>query len=160
VPRTSGALLFCAKHRFGDKMIDRILVVCVGNVCRSPMAAAMLKAAFPDKKIESAGTGALVNEPADPLALRLMKEREIDLGMHRARQMDQSLLLTCDLLLVMEEPQREWIESRWPQARGRVYRWGHWSGFDVTDPHKRGEHAFRETLALLDQGLKEWKERL
>jgi protein-tyrosine phosphatase len=141
-------------------MIHHILVVCVGNVCRSPMAAAMLRAEFPEKKIESAGTHALVSEPADPLALRLMSERGIDLGLHRARQIDESLLLESELLLVMEERQRAWIESRWLQARGRVYRWGHWSGFDVADPYRRGERAFRETLRQLDDGMQDWKERL
>ena len=141
-------------------MIDRILVICIGNVCRSPIAAAMLSAALPDKTVESAGTGALVDDPADPLAVQLMQERAIDLSSHRARQLDQSLLFKNDLLLVMDGEQRAWIEARWPHARGRVFRWGHWSGFDVADPYRRGEQAFRETLVQLDAGLRDWRNKL
>jgi protein-tyrosine phosphatase len=141
-------------------MFERILVVCVGNICRSPMAEALLKATFPGKAILSAGIGALVDEPADPRAASLMQERGLDLSAHRGRQLDEQLLHSNDLLLVMERDHQEWIESQWPQARGRVYRWGHWSNFEVPDPYRRDEAAFREALALLERGLDEWKERL
>lgn len=141
-------------------MIRQILVVCVGNICRSPMAAAMLQAAFPHKAIGSAGIGALVDQPADPLALRLMQERGLDLGAHRGRQLEESLFLGCDLLLVMEQMHKRWIEAHWPQARGKVFRWGHWSDFDVPDPFRRDESVFRDSLVLLDRGLKDWEGNL
>jgi protein-tyrosine phosphatase len=141
-------------------LFNRVLVVCLGNICRSPMAAAMLQAALKDKTIASAGIGALVGEPADPMAISLMNERGLDLSAHRARQIDEQMLHAHDLLLVMEGYHREWIEDRWPQARGRVYRWGHWSDFDVPDPYRRDEQAFREALALLDRGLEDWKEKI
>jgi protein-tyrosine phosphatase len=89
-----------------------------------------------------------------------MQERGLDLSAHRGRQLDEQLLHSNDLLLVMERDHQEWIESQWPQARGRVYRWGHWSNFEVPDPYRRDEAAFREALALLERGLDEWKERL
>lgn len=141
-------------------MFGRILVVCVGNICRSPMAESLLQAALRDKTIASAGIGALVGEPADPLAISLLSERGLDLSAHRARQLNEALLHGHDLLLVMEAYHRDWIESYWPQARGRVYRWGHWSDFDVPDPYGRDERAFREVLALLDRGLEDWKGKL
>lgn len=141
-------------------MFDRVLVVCVGNICRSPMAEAILKSAFPNKEISSAGIGALVGQPADAKAAALMRERGLDLSPHRARQLDQQLLRNNDLLLVMEQPHQRWIESRWPQARGRVYRWGHWADFDVPDPFGRDERAFRDALTLIDRGLEDWKEKL
>src|SRR5690606_6892784 len=121
-------------------MFERILVVCVGNICRSPMAEALLREALPGRRVSSAGIGALVGEPADPLAVQLMRERGLDIGAHRGRQLDEPLLRENDVLLVMERGHREWIESRWPQARGRVYRWGHWSDFEVPDPRSE-EHT-------------------
>jgi protein-tyrosine phosphatase len=124
------------------------------------MAAFMLQAEMPGKKVCSAGIQALVHEPADATAVILMRERGLDLDRHRARQLDEELLRGCDLLLVMERNHIAWIEAQWPQARGRVYRWGHWSDFDVPDPYRRGEDAFREALALVERGLDEWKERL
>lgn len=141
-------------------MFDRILVVCVGNICRSPMAEAVLRAHYPDKTVQSAGIDALAGEPAHPTAIALMRERGLDLDGHRGRQLDERLLRGSDLVLVMERGHQKWIEAQWPHAKGRVFRWGHWSDFDVPDPYRRGEKEFREALALIDKGLEDWKERL
>lgn len=125
------------------------------------MAEALLRQALSGARaVSSAGIGALVNEPADAMALQLMHERGLDLGAHRGRQLDEALLRSNDLILVMEKRHQEWIESQWPHARGRVYRWGHWSNFDVPDPYRKDDAAFREALALIDRGVAEWKEKL
>lgn len=141
-------------------MFNHILVVCVGNICRSPVAEALLKAQEPRRTVTSAGIGALVGEPADSTFFALLSERGIDLSDHRARQLDEALLHASDLVLVMEQEHRGWIEEHWPQVRGRVYRWGHWSGFDVPDPYRRGEQVCREVLQLIDRGLEEWRPKL
>lgn len=142
-------------------MFNRILVVCVGNICRSPMAEALLRSVLPANcEIASAGIGAMTGNPADSMAADLMHERGLDIEKHVARQLDLDLLRNSDLVLVMERAHQDWIESRWPQARGRVYRWGHWSDFDVPDPHCQDAAAFRQSLALIEQGLANWKERL
>ncbi|WP_446668297.1 arsenate reductase/protein-tyrosine-phosphatase family protein, partial [Klebsiella pneumoniae] len=46
-------------------MFDSILIVCTGNICRSPIAERILRSLLPEKRIDSAGTGALVDHPAD-----------------------------------------------------------------------------------------------
>ncbi|HDZ1742706.1 TPA: protein tyrosine phosphatase, partial [Klebsiella pneumoniae] len=51
-------------------MFDSVLVVCTGNICRSPMGERILQSLLPEKIIKSAGVGALVGHPADPLALQ------------------------------------------------------------------------------------------
>ena len=66
-------------------MIRHILVVCVGNICRSPMAEAMLRDALReqiDTIVESAGLGALVDLPASEHAVTLMRERGLDISEH------------------------------------------------------------------------------
>ncbi len=141
-------------------MFEDILVVCVGNICRSPMAEILLRAQFPAKTISSAGIGALVGEPAHPIAIALMQELGVDLTAHRGRQLDEALVMQSDLVLVMERGHVAWIEGEWPHARGRVFRWGHWSDFDVPDPYRCGEPEFREALRLIDKGLQDWKARL
>ncbi|MBG0943674.1 protein tyrosine phosphatase, partial [Escherichia coli] len=50
-------------------MFNNILVVCVGNICRSPTAERLLQRYHPELKVESAGLGALVGKGADPTAI-------------------------------------------------------------------------------------------
>jgi protein-tyrosine phosphatase len=61
-------------------MIDTILIVCEGNICRSPMAGGLLAHELPRARITSAGLGALVGRKADPIAIELMAERGIDIS--------------------------------------------------------------------------------
>ena len=124
------------------------------------MAEALLKAQLAAKHVCSAGIGALEGKPAHPTAVALMHERGLDLTSHRGRQLDETLVMQSDLVLVMEKGHLGWIEATWPHARGRVYRWGHWSDFDVPDPYRFGERESREALSLIDKGLEDWKVRL
>jgi protein-tyrosine phosphatase len=142
-------------------MFSRILVTCVGNVCRSPMAAAVLsdRAARQGLQVTvaSAGLAALVGAPVDPVALELMRERGLDIAGHRARQLTRSLVSEFELILVMEAVHRKAIETQFPTARGRVQRLGRWGGFDVPDPFRKGRTAFEQSLALIDRGADEFE---
>ncbi|NNF67523.1 MAG: low molecular weight phosphotyrosine protein phosphatase, partial [Gammaproteobacteria bacterium] len=116
-------------------MAKKILVVCIGNICRSPMAAALLKEGLPENfEVSSAGIGALVGEPAHETSAELMNDLGLDIEDHVARQLDEQLLNSSDIVLTMEDKHTDWIENQWPHARGRVYRWGHWDEFDISDP--------------------------
>ncbi len=141
-------------------MARSIVVVCVGNICRSPMAEVMLAAALPSCEVSSAGLGALVGDPAHPTSIELMSKRGLDLRGHIARQLDESIVNGSDMVLTMEKAHTDYITSQWPQARGRVFRWGHWEAFDIPDPYRRGEQAFEDALALIDTGLKQWADKL
>jgi low molecular weight protein-tyrosine phosphatase len=136
------------------------LFVCTGNICRSPMAAALLARRLSDRvpatKVESAGLAALVGAPADPLAIDLMGERNLDLTGHRARQLTLPLATGFDLILVMDLRQQRDVERMLPVARGRVHRVGRFGGFDVPDPYRRGRAAFEESLAFIERGIAEF----
>ncbi len=145
-------------------MFKNILVVCIGNICRSPMAEALLRERLAAEgegfDVQSAGLGALVGHPADEIAQKLMAREGIDISGHRARQLDGRLVHWADLILVMETSQKKALEKSDPSARGRVYRLGEWGNFDVPDPYRRPEEAFEHAFTLISQGVSEWIPRL
>jgi protein-tyrosine phosphatase len=137
-----------------------ILVVCEGNICRSPMAAALLDAALPDCRVVSAGLGALVGKPADDAAVALMRERGLDLRAHRAEQITRPMSLHSDLILVMESQQRERLQRLYPEVCGRVFTIAEHAGVDVPDPYRQPIGAFRTALALIERGVAHWAQRI
>jgi len=145
-------------------MFERILVVCTGNICRSPMAAALLghnlASHNPAVEVQSAGLAALAGYPADPLAQDLMRDRGIDLSNHRAQQLTPAMVMDADVVLAMETAQVKTIESMSPGARGRVHRLGKAGAFDVPDPYGGPRDAFVQALDLIEQGLADWQRRL
>ena len=70
--------------------INNILVVCVGNICRSPMAEYFLKQQYPQLNIESAGISGLVGHQADNKAQLCMQRLGIDMQPHIARKLNAS----------------------------------------------------------------------
>ncbi len=131
-------------------MINRILVICIGNICRSPIAEGLLGRAWPDKKIISAGIGALVGHPAAPFSVQLMAEQGIDISGHRAQSVTSALVSAADLVLTMDLAQKRHIEKIYPTARGKVFRLG---DTDIPDPYRQGIAVFRQTCNLLSQGV-------
>jgi protein-tyrosine phosphatase len=142
-------------------MFSRILIVCVGNVCRSPMAAALLarrlSARVPEARVESAGIAALVGQPADPAAVELMRQRGLDLSGHRARQLTEPLVMAADMVIVMEQGHVKAVEAAFPRSRGRVHRIGRWGGFDVPDPYRQTAAAFERALERIERGIDEFE---
>ena len=137
-----------------------ILVVCEGNICRSPMAAGLLQAGLPDLKVRSAGLGALVGEPAHETAAALMRERGIDIGAHRARQITRAMCLESEIILVMDREQRQRLQNMFPEACGRVFRIGEYAEVDIPDPYRQSVQAFRHALNLLDLSVQHWLQRI
>lgn len=74
-------------------MFKNILIVCVGNVCRSPAAEALFAHRLKGQNLafSSAGVGALVGNPMDKTALEILQEHGVDHSAHRARQVDSHL---------------------------------------------------------------------
>ena len=140
--------------------MSTLLVVCVGNICRSPMAQGLLAAQLPQWRVHSAGLGALIGSPADDIALKLMSERGVDITNHRAVQITRKMCVDSDMILVMSREQRRQVESLYPEICGRVFRLGEHADRDIPDPYRQPEPAFRHALKLIDEGVVSWVQRI
>jgi protein-tyrosine phosphatase len=124
------------------------------------MAEALFAAALPSVCVMSAGTGALVGEPADPTAQELMAARGMDISAHRAQQIKSVLCQQAEIILVMDSPMRRHLEDQYPFVTGKVFRLCEFSKTDVPDPYRRPREIFEQSLALIDTGVDAWAERI
>ncbi|NUA29691.1 low molecular weight protein-tyrosine-phosphatase [Cupriavidus basilensis] len=141
-------------------MIKYLLVVCIGNICRSPMAEELLRQALPGRTIFSAGIGALVGKPAEPNAIELMAESGLDISQHRAQQFTTVMAGHADLILVMDSKQKHEIQRMHPSASGKIFRLGELDKFDIPDPYCQPRHAFEQALQLIQRGVDIWAPRV
>jgi protein-tyrosine phosphatase len=108
----------------------------------------------------SAGLHALVDYPPAYEAQETMLNIGIDISHHRARQLSNEMILSSDLVLVMDKLQKREIERMSPIAYGKVHLIGKWSDFEVPDPYNQSLRDFRYCLELLERGWQDWKSRL
>ncbi|QYY27669.1 MULTISPECIES: low molecular weight protein-tyrosine-phosphatase [Cupriavidus] len=141
-------------------MIRSILIICTGNVCRSPMAACLFRRALPDCNVASAGLAPPVGAKADPRAVRLLASEGCDLGTHRARAVDATMVDTADLILVMDAEQRRKLELLFPHAQGKTYRICEFVYADVPDPYGCSASMFSIVLELIKHGIETWLTQL
>lgn len=138
----------------------RIMTVCVGNICRSPLAEVLLRRELPDHSVYSSGLGALVGQGADPLSVQIAAEHGLDLSTHRAQQINGVLCQQSQLILVMEHSHKTDLERMFPVTRGKVFRIGHVGQFDVADPYRQARAAFEAAYAAISQGVQDWVPRI
>lgn len=142
-------------------MFDSILIVCTGNICRSPIGERYLQKLLPNKKITSAGVGALKDHDADESAVNIALKHNLSLDGHKGRQFTPSLARKYDLILAMEKSHIEQISRIAPEARGKTMLFGEWIGRkDIPDPYRKSEEAFASVYDLIEQASKCWAEKL
>lgn len=140
-------------------VFKRILIVCVGNICRSPTAEYMFRhrLSSADTSIQSAGLGALVGKRMDPVALEILGENGIEGEAHRARQVTSPMLRDASLVLAMEQEHVTGLMRMAPEASGKVMlldRWGQRS--DIPDPYRRGREVFEHVYQRIDRAVESW----
>lgn len=98
-------------------MTNRLVLLCHANVARSPSAeliARMLAGASTGLQVSSAGTHASVGRRIDPTIGDALRSRGIATWSHRARQADEALLSSADVILTFEARQRDWVAQHYP----------------------------------------------
>ena len=141
----------------------RVLMVCMGNICRSPMAEGVLRAKLKVAGlqqrvvVDSAGTSGLhAGEPPDPRGLRQAAARGYEIGSLRARGVNDADFRHCNLLLAMDEQNLAWLRKQAP-ADGRAeiallldYAKRHPGIREVPDPYYGAAQGFAHVLDLIE----------
>ena len=147
--------------------MKRVLFVCTGNICRSPLAEALLRRAASDKGLDvdvlSAGTGAWENAPASEGAYLVALEKGLDLSGHRARLLTREVVQQADLVLTMARHHRARVDEL--GGGGKVAVLGEFAGRDpaeaeVSDPFGGDLEVYRDTYAELEGLVAAVAERL
>lgn len=101
----------------------KVLFVCTGNICRSPMGELMFPLFFHDDSVtaDSAGVLGLVNSPIDPSSERLMNQDGIDASVFRSKRITPQIAMSSDLILCFTEHQRKKIVELAPRSRSRTF---------------------------------------
>ncbi|MEZ0074498.1 protein-tyrosine phosphatase [Planotetraspora sp. GP83] len=138
--------------------MKRVCLVCMGNICRSPMAEVVLRRTLEDRGldvvVDSAGTGGWhAGDPMDERALKALAENGYDGSSHRARQFDPAWFAERDLILVMDRDNLRAVRRIAPPwADVRLFRSfdpAAPEGAEVPDPYYGGPEGFAEVLRMV-----------
>ncbi len=146
----------------------KILFVCTGNTCRSPLAAAIARRVARDRgiiadTIESAGTSAWDGQPASDGALLVGIERELDLSGHRSRTLTPALVEAQDIILTMGPHHREHVEAM--GGAGKTFLLSQYASHGanvnpISDPFGGELTTYRATAEELEQAVRKVVDRL
>lgn len=145
-------------------MKTKILMVCLGNICRSPLAEGILKAKVnsPEVLVDSAGTGHwhIGNRP-DPRSIEVAKKHGLDLTNQRGRQFTQKDFDNFDYIFVMDTSNRNNVlelaknESDKQKVHLILDKLFPFENVDVPDPYYGGNQGFEQVYQMLDQACNE-----
>nr|AFV53203.1 Wzb [Providencia alcalifaciens] len=142
-------------------MFNNILIVCMGNICRSPTAERLMQRVFPKKRIHSAGLIALENQPVDAQARHIANNHHLSLGENRSRRLSEHLCQMADLILVMENDHTQKLYRQFPQTRGKVMLFGEWlDKTEIPDPYKQSEEMFEHVYQLMEKAAGSWQGKI
>jgi len=139
-----------------------VLLVCYGNICRSPMAEGFLNMMLKrngraeEVKVLSAGLNAVGGTPTAE-AIETMREEGIEISGFMSRQLTRKLIEEAELILTMEKRYKDDILSRHPQAKGKVFTLKEFAGetvnLDIEDPYGKGIEAYKTCAMEIKRSL-------
>ena len=142
-------------------MFKSILVVCVGNICRSPVGERLLAQACPDLRVRSAGINALVGHGADKTTTEVAAAHGLSLDGHVARQFTSQLAADFDLILALEKGHKRVIGNLAPEVTGKTMLLGQWVGqIDIADPYRKSREFHEQVFRQLQKATTAWAEKL
>ncbi|VAX15260.1 Low molecular weight protein tyrosine phosphatase [hydrothermal vent metagenome] len=153
-------LKLSTKGSTGFKTMRKILVVCTGNLCRSPMGESLLQKALADRGednilVESAGVIARDGYPPAQMAVQEMKAHGLDISAHRTSPLTKEAINEAEMVLVMERAHLYAALSLAPEASEKVLLMGDFAQDletdEIDDPYGGNPDGFKETFAIIKQ---------
>jgi protein-tyrosine-phosphatase len=144
-----------------------ILVICTANICRSPVAAALLRdrlrqRGLADWQVESAGTWAMAARGASRYSVDLMSRNGLDITSHISRMVNEDQLRWADLVLTMEDGHAEALRAEFPAEEHKVYiiteMIGH--SYSIADPYGGPLEDYERMVTSLSEVIDGGLERI
>ena len=142
-------------------MAPLLLFVCTGNICRSPMAAEILRLALPKSspwRVVSAGLSAYEGAGASEFAIAAMRDIGGDLTPHRSQPVTPGLVQQAAAIVVMTAAHQKTFLGRFPEAREKLFLLRSFdpqapAGSDVADPFCGSFHEYRDCRDVIRQAI-------
>lgn len=132
-----------------SKTLNKVLMLCSGNTCRSPLAQVILQKQQPDWEVCSAGLSAQPGSPAADNARQLARQMGLSLEHHRAQRVTAELVQWADQILCMTDSHLQLLKQTFPEALDKAQTLGR----EIADPFGQSLASYQHCAQQIEESL-------